>query len=142
MARLLQTRLFVFGMYLMQTCHGAFDNRLTPPAGWNAWFAFDRDVTEEGVLRNAEALVRTGLRDAGYVFVNLDDTWQGDRDARTKQIQSNNVTFPSGIANLSARIHAMNLSFGLYTDRGGKTCGGHLGSQGYEEHPPMACKPA
>jgi len=117
---------------LLVVVTAVFDNRATPPAGWNAWFAFDRDVTEDGVLRNAEALVRTGLRDAGYRFVNLDDLWQGPRDPETHVITSNNKTFPTGIAKLSATIHAMNLSFGLYTDRGAKTCAGAVGSQHHE----------
>ena len=102
-----------------------------PPIGWNAWFAFDRDVTEAGVLRNAEALARTGLRELGYRYINVDDAWQGPRLANGT-ITSNNVTFPSGIPALAAQVHALNLSFGIYTDRGPATCGGRPASLNHE----------
>ena len=85
-------------------------------------FAFDKGVTEAGVLRNAEALVRTGLRDAGYTYVNVDDAWAGPRAADGAPTWDN-VTFASGIPSLAEKVHGMNMSFGFYTDRAAKTCG-------------------
>jgi hypothetical protein len=107
----------------------------TPPQGWNAWFAFDRDVTEAGVLANARALVRTGLREAGYTYLNVDDAWAGPRAADGTPT-SDNVTFASGIPALAAQVHGMRLKFGIYTDRGAKTCGGRVASQGHEKIDP------
>ena len=82
-----------------------------PPAGWNAWFAFDRAVTEKGVLANAHALVRTGLAEKGYRYVNVDDAWAGPREPDGTPT-SDNVTFTSGIPVLASAVHALNLSFG------------------------------
>ena len=94
-------------------------------------FAFDKGVTEAGVLRNAEALVRTGLRDAGYTYVNVDDAWAGPR-ATDGAPTWDNTTFASGIPSLAEKVHGMNMSFGIYTDRAGKTCGGRVASLGHE----------
>lgn len=103
-----------------------------PPAGWNSWAAFDKNVSEASILRNAEALVRTGLAAAGYRFVNVDDAWAGPR-MPDGTATSDNVTFPSGIPVLAAQIHDMNLSFGIYTDRGARTCGGRPASYQHEK---------
>src|SRR5580698_3072544 len=54
----------------------------TPPMGWNSWNHFANHVTDADVRSAADMLVSTGMRDAGYVYVNVDDTWQGKRDAQ------------------------------------------------------------
>lgn len=77
-----------------------------PPQGWNAWFAFDRDVTADGILANAAALVRTGLKDVGYTYVNVDDAWAGPRRADGTPT-ADNATFPSGIQSLASSVHRM-----------------------------------
>src|SRR4051812_20810538 len=79
----------------------------TPPMGWNSWYAYHCDVTEDRVLANARALVDSGLAARGYRYVNVDGCWQATtRDSRGR-LRANPVTFPSGMAALGRRIHAM-----------------------------------
>jgi len=102
-----------------------------PARGWNAWFAYDTRLNETNVFANAAALVSTGLAARGFSLVALDGGWQGGR-GRDGVVFANATAFPSGLLALSRRVHALNLSFGIYTDRGGETCDGHVGSGGHE----------
>jgi alpha-galactosidase len=104
---------------------------LTPPMGWNSWNHFGCDIDEKLMRETAETLVATGLREAGYVYVNLDDCWHGERDA-DGFIHADRQRFPSGIEALADYVHARGLKLGIYSDAGRKTCGGKPGSQGYE----------
>ena len=105
---------------------------LTPPMGWNSWNHFKcRDLNERVVKAQANALIATGLRDAGYVYVNLDDCWQGGRDS-DGHIFADTKRFPSGLLNLANELHAKGLKLGVYTDRGLQTCQKRPGSFGYE----------
>jgi len=103
----------------------------TPPMGWNSWNKFACDINEQLVREVADAMVSTGLRDAGYQYVNIDDCWQGTRDERGF-IRPDPQRFPSGMKALADYVHAKGLKFGLYSDAGWKTCGGRPGSRGYE----------
>lgn len=103
----------------------------TPPMGWNSWNKFACDIDEQLVRETADAMVQSGLRDAGYRYINIDDCWQGERDARGF-IQPDPKRFPSGMKALADYVHARGLLFGLYSDAGWKTCGGRPGSRGYE----------
>lgn len=103
----------------------------TPQMGWNSWNKFACEVNEQLIRETADALVSTGLRDAGYQYVNVDDCWQGERDARGF-IQADAKRFPSGMKALADYVHAKGLKFGLYSDAGWKTCGGRPGSRGHE----------
>lgn len=102
----------------------------TPPMGWNSWNHFAGHVTDADVRSAADALVSTGMRDAGYVYVNVDDTWQGKRDAQG--ILHTNDRFPDMKA-LGDYIHSKGLKFGIYSGPGAKTCGGYAGSLGHED---------
>ena len=102
----------------------------TPPMGWNSWNHFAEKVTDADVRSAADALVATGMRDAGYVYVNVDDTWEGERDAQGN-IQPNSK-FPDMKA-LGDYLHAKGLKFGIYSSPGPKTCAGYEGSYGHEE---------
>ena len=104
---------------------------LTPPMGWNSWNKFGCNVDEKLIRRMADAMVSSGMRDAGYQYVVIDDCWHGERD-RDGFIQANPKRFPSGMKALGDYIHAKGLKFGIYSDAGRKTCGGRPGSQGYE----------
>ena len=104
---------------------------LTPPMGWNSWNHFGCSIDEALIHETADALVKSGLRDAGYVYVNLDDCWQISRDERG-DIQADPAKFPSGMKALGEYLHSRGLKFGLYSDAGEKTCGGRPGSQGHE----------
>ena len=104
---------------------------LTPPMGWNSWNHFGCNIDETLIRQTADALVDTGLRDAGYVYVNIDDCWHGERDA-DGFIHADGSRFPSGIKALADYVHGRGLKLGIYSDAGRKTCGGRPGSQGYE----------
>jgi alpha-galactosidase len=104
---------------------------LTPPMGWNSWNKFACDVNEKIVRATADAMVSSGMRDAGYQYVVIDDCWQGPRDANGF-ITADTQRFPSGIKALADYVHSRGLKFGIYSDAGRLTCGGRPGSQGHE----------
>jgi alpha-galactosidase len=102
----------------------------TPPMGWNDWYQYECRVTDSVIRANADALVNTGLKAAGYLYVNIDDCWQGKRDARG--FIHGNERFPDMKA-LGDYIHSKGLKFGIYSSPGPKTCAGYEGSYGHEE---------
>ncbi len=104
---------------------------LTPPMGWNSWNHFGCNVDEKLIRETADALVSTGMRDAGYVYLVIDDCWQGERDS-LGFIQPDPNRFPSGMKALADYVHSKGLKFGIYSCAGNKTCGGRPGSRGYE----------
>jgi alpha-galactosidase len=102
----------------------------TPPMGWNSWNHFGEKVNDADVRAAADAMVASGMRDAGYVYVNIDDTWEGTRDAQG-YIHANSK-FPDMKA-LADYVHSKGLKFGIYSAPGPKTCGGYEGSYGHEQ---------
>jgi alpha-galactosidase len=104
---------------------------LTPPMGWNSWNRFACNINEKLVRGAADAMVSSGMRDAGYTYVVIDDCWQGARD-RAGNIQPDAKKFPSGMKALAGYVHSKGLKFGIYSDAGTKTCGGFSGSRGHE----------
>jgi len=104
---------------------------LTPPMGWNSWNTFRLKINEEVVRGIADMFVDKGFKDAGYEYIVIDDGWQVDRDEQGNIIV-NQDKFPSGIKALADYIHSKGLKFGIYSDAGYKTCGGHPGSLGHE----------
>lgn len=103
----------------------------TPPMGWSSWNKFGRNINEKDVRSVADAMVSSGLADCGYVYVNIDDCWHGERDAEGN-IQCDPKTFPSGMKALGDYLHSKGLKFGIYSDAGCKTCAGEPGSLGHE----------
>lgn len=94
----------------------------TPPMGWNSWNTFGCNISEQIVRAQADALVSTGLRDAGYRYVVVDDCWAApDRDAAGR-LRADPVRFPSGMAALGAYLHERGLKFGIYAGAQDKTC--------------------
>lgn len=111
-------------------CFGQTAVALTPPMGWNSWNHFAGRVTDADIRAAADALVSTGMRAAGYIYVNIDDTWEGERDSRG--VLHSNDRFPDMKA-LGDYIHSKGLKFGIYSSPGAKTCAGYAGSLGHEE---------
>jgi alpha-galactosidase len=103
----------------------------TPPMGWNSWNKFACNVNEKLIRSAADAMASSGMKDAGYTYVVIDDCWQGARDA-AGNIQPDANKFPSGMKALGDYIHSKGLKFGIYSDAGTKTCGGFPGSRGHE----------
>jgi alpha-galactosidase len=102
----------------------------TPPMGWNSWNHFRDKIDDATVRAQADAMVSSGMRDAGYVYVNIDDTWEGERDA--KGIIHPNSKFPDMKA-LADYVHSKGLKLGIYSSPGPKTCAKYEGSYGHEE---------
>jgi len=102
---------------------------MTPPMGWNSWNHFADKVTDADVRAAADMMVSTGMKDAGYVYVNLDDTWEGERDAQG--VLHTNKKFPDMKAMIDY-VHSKGLKFGIYSSPGAKTCGGYPGSLDHE----------
>ncbi len=103
---------------------------LTPPMGWNSWNKFAGKVDDAGVRAAADAIASNGMKEAGYLYVNVDDTWQGERDAQGN-IQPNKK-FPDMKA-LADYVHAKGLKIGIYSSPGPNTCAGYEGSYGHEK---------
>jgi alpha-galactosidase len=101
-----------------------------PPMGWNSWNKFARAVDDPSVRGMADAMVSSGMRDAGYIYVNIDDTWEGERD-KDGNIQSNEK-FPNMKA-LADYVHAKGLKLGIYSGPGPRTCAGFIASYNHEE---------
>ncbi|HVU25723.1 MAG TPA: glycoside hydrolase family 27 protein [Opitutus sp.] len=102
----------------------------TPPMGWNSWNHFAERVDDRVVRETADAMVMSGMAAAGYTYVVIDDTWEGERDA-AGNLQSN-AKFPDMKA-LADYVHAKGLKLGIYSSPGPRTCGGYIGSYGHEE---------
>jgi alpha-galactosidase len=103
---------------------------MTPPMGWNSWNLFAGKVDDATVRTMADAMVSSGMRDAGYVYINIDDTWQGVRDAQG--VLQPNHKFPDMKA-LADYVHSKGLKLGIYSSPGPRTCAGYPGSYGHEE---------
>jgi alpha-galactosidase len=103
---------------------------LTPPMGWNSWNHFGHRVTDQTIRDTADAMVASGMRDVSYVYVNIDDTWEGTRD--TEGHIHPNEKFPDMKA-LADYVHSKGLKLGIYSSPGAKTCTGFEGSLGHEE---------
>jgi alpha-galactosidase len=102
----------------------------TPPMGWNSWNFFAEKVTDKDIRAAADQLVSTGMKDAGYIYVNIDDTWEAERDANG--VLRTNSKFPDMKA-LADYVHSKGLKIGIYSGPGPKTCGGYTASLGHEE---------
>ncbi len=112
--------------------HEVADNGLvrTPPMGWNSWNHFHDRIDDKTVREIADAMVAKGMKDAGYEFIVIDDTWEGERDAQGN-IQPNSK-FPDMKA-LADYVHSKGLKLGIYSSPGPKTCGAYEGSYGHEQ---------
>ena len=112
--------------------HKVAENGLakTPPMGWNSWNLFAGRVDDATVRTIADAMVTSGMRDAGYIYVNIDDTWEGVRDAQG-MLQTNHK-FPDMKA-LADYVHSKGLKLGIYSSPGPRTCAGYPASYGHEE---------
>lgn len=104
----------------------------TPPMGWMTWNMFKGDISEQLIKETADAMVESGLRDAGYKYVFIDDLWQGGRDNRNNIIPDPKK-FPNGIKALADYVHSKGLKLGIYSDAAQLTCGGCTASYGFEE---------
>jgi alpha-galactosidase len=130
-----------FAFLLLSNPKSAFDSKVlalenglarTPPMGWNSWNIFGGSIDETKIKGIADALVSSGMKDAGYIYLNLDDNWMKNpaRDANGYLV-CDPTRFPSGLKSLGDYIHGKGLKFGIYSDRGTMTCMGIPQSGGH-----------
>ncbi|WP_442785212.1 glycoside hydrolase family 27 protein [Amycolatopsis sp. H20-H5] len=94
----------------------------SPPMGWNSWNRFGCHINEQVIRAAADGLISSGMREAGYKYVNIDDCWaESQRDAAGR-FEANHTTFPSGIKALADYMHTRGLKLGIYTSAGTRTC--------------------
>jgi alpha-galactosidase len=103
----------------------------TPPMGWNSWNKFGCNVSDQLIRGMADAVVSSGMKAAGYEYVNIDDCWQVKRDAQGN-IVADPERFPGGIKALADYVHSKGLKLGIYTDAGHFTCEHRPGSYEHE----------
>lgn len=105
----------------------------TPPMGWNSWNRFGCDIGDRMIRETADVMVASGMRDAGYTYLNLDDCWMArERDERGLLVPDP-AKFPDGLKPVADYVHERGLKFGVYADAGSKTCAGYPGSLGHEQ---------
>jgi len=111
-----------------------FENvALTPPMGWNSWNTFEVNINEDLVKKTADIIVSSGLKDAGYEYIVLDDGWMvKDHRDKNGDLVPDPVKFPHGMKALIDYVHSKGLKFGLYNCAGTQTCAGYPGTRGYE----------
>jgi alpha-galactosidase len=130
-------KIIVFGLFQL-LLSSAFAQKFpglapTPPMGWNSWNTFEVNINEQLVRQTADILVSSGMKDAGYTYLVLDDGWMAkQRDSVSGDLVPDPAKFPNGMKVLVDYVHAKGLKFGLYNCAGTKTCGGYPGSRGYE----------
>jgi hypothetical protein len=112
-----------------------YENELarTPPMGWNSWNIFRGDINEQKIRGIADAMVDSGMRDAGYTYLVIDDGWMADKRDSEGKLMADQNKFPSGMKALGDYIKSKGLKFGLYQDRGHSTCMKLPGSFRYEQ---------
>ena len=103
---------------------------LTPPMGWNSWNFFAGNIDDEKIRGAADAMVATGLIDHGWTYINMDDRWEGVRDAKGNIQSSDKIPDMKGLADY---IHGKGLKIGLYSSPGPLTCARAPGSYMHED---------
>ena len=121
------------GVVLLALSSHALNNGLgaTPALGWSSWNYFTYSINQTITLQIAEALVTTGLRDAGYTYLNIDAGSLRRTRGPNGTITADPHKFPKGFRYLADRLHAMGLKLGVYTDLSDGSCGTGPGSKGH-----------
>ncbi|MCK0156469.1 NPCBM/NEW2 domain-containing protein [Cellulophaga sp. F20128] len=114
----------------------SYDNNYltpTPPVGWNSWNAFEKDIDENKIKEIADIMVSSGMRDAGYKYLVLDDAWMAAERNEKGQLVADSIKFPSGMKAIGDYIHSKGLKYGIYECRGDLTCQNLPGSFEHEQ---------
>jgi alpha-galactosidase len=104
----------------------------TPPMGWNTWNTFAAHIHENLIRETADAMVANGMRDAGYTYIVIDDTWSAKQRNAAGELVADPEKFPSGMKALGDYLHSKGFKFGIYSCAGNRTCGDYPGSWGNE----------
>ena len=106
---------------------------LTPPMGWSSWNLFKYKISEDLIKEIAVAMKESGLGEAGYKYVNIDDCWQNSSRDENGKLQTDFITFPSGIKALNDYVNSLGLKLGIYSSNGTHTCEDYPASLGNEK---------
>ena len=98
-----------------------------PTMGWSSWNTYALNISDSIIMRQADVMAGTPLKDAGYRYINIDDGYFGGRDAKTGQLLIHPVRFPRGLKGVVDHIHGLGLKAGIYSDAGANTCGNYYG---------------
>ncbi len=131
----MKTWTFVFALFFVANTYAQKWENLapTPPMGWNSWNTFQTHITEDLIKHTADVMVESGMKDAGYTYLVLDDGWMAmERDSITGNLVPDPKKFPHGMKAVADYVHSKGLKFGLYNCAGTKTCAGYPGTRGYE----------
>lgn len=128
----LLTALQLLGLGLLMPIEGLHNGFNLPQLGWNSWNHFGCAVTEQDVKHAADAFVTTGMKAAGYQYVNVDDCWMAMNRTADGLLTHDPTRFPSGMKALANYVQSKGLKFGLYSARCGTTCQGRPGSEDHE----------
>ncbi len=111
-----------------------WDNGLaeTPPMGWNSWNHYGCNIDANIIKETADAMVSTGMKDAGYKYIVIDDCWMDSVRTASGRLQNNPKRFPDGIKAVADYVHSKGLKFGIYSSAGTKTCQGLPASLDHE----------
>lgn len=104
----------------------------TPPMGWNSWNTFQTNISEKLVMEIADDMVKSGMKDAGYNYIVLDDGWMAKERNKNGDLVPDPQKFPNGLKPVIDYVHSKGLKFGLYNCAGTLTCAGYPGTRGYE----------
>lgn len=106
----------------------------TPPMGWSSWNYYGDRINEKIIIDTIDKMVASGLRDAGYIYVNIDDGWQKYKGSRADHpLTYDEKKFPRGIKYLADYAHQKGMKLGIYSGPGNSTCAGYVGSEGHEK---------
>ncbi len=105
----------------------------TPPMGWNSWNKFGCHIDEQLIKETADAMVESGMKEAGYLYVIIDDCWMAETRDGKERLRADSKRFPSGIKALADYVHSKGLKFGIYSSAGTKTCQGLPASLDHEK---------
>ena len=132
---IVQLLLLLSGVTKVKVANGLDNGIRTPPMGWSSWYGFTTHISEDLIVDQARGMVQSGLAEAGYEYIWIDDGWIIGRDSSGKPLEDH-ALFPSGMANVSAYVHSLGLKFGIYTSKGPLTC---LGYQADQPDRPGSC---
>lgn len=122
---MIKNNLFSIGLIALlligSTASFAQQGKKTPIMGWSSWNNYRVDINEDIIKAQADALISTGMKEAGYNYINIDDGFFGGRDAEGNIIP-HQERFPRGMKNVADYIHSKRLKAGIYSDAGSNTC--------------------
>ena len=129
--KVMKLLIFLLGYFFINSLDNGLG--LTPQMGWNTWNKFACNINQTLIKKSIDEFINSGLVEAGYKYINLDDCWQKNR-SRDGIILPDYETFPDGIEPLVKYAHEKGLLFGLYSSAGNYTCQGREGSLNYEDN--------